>query len=59
MDRSLTLKTGRTHVARYMRPLFERVRRGEADPSFIITHRMMFDDAPDGTNCYAINRMRA
>jgi threonine dehydrogenase-like Zn-dependent dehydrogenase len=48
MNRSLTLKSGQTHVQRYMRPLLERVQSGEIDPSFVITHRLGLDDAPDG-----------
>ena len=48
MNRSLTLKTGQTHVQRYMKPLLERVQKGEIDPRFVITHRMQLDDAPDG-----------
>ena len=48
MNRSLTIKTGQAHVQRYMRPLLERIEKGEIDPSFVITHRMGLDDAPDG-----------
>jgi threonine dehydrogenase-like Zn-dependent dehydrogenase len=51
MNRSLTIKTGQTHVQRYMRPLLERIQKGEIDPTFIITHRMRLEDAPEG---YAI-----
>ena len=46
--KGLTLKTGQTHVHRYMEPLLERVESGEIDPSFIITHRMSLDEAPTG-----------
>ncbi len=46
MNRSLTIRTGQTHVHRYMHPLLERIRKGEFDPSFVITHRMALDDAP-------------
>jgi threonine dehydrogenase-like Zn-dependent dehydrogenase len=46
MNRGLTLKTGQTHMQRYMRPLLERIRKGEIDPSFIITHRLRLEDAP-------------
>jgi threonine dehydrogenase-like Zn-dependent dehydrogenase len=46
MNRSLTIKTGQTHVQRYMRPLLERIQRGEIDPPRIITHRLALDDAP-------------
>jgi len=48
MNRSLTIKSGQTHVQRYMRPLLERVQRGEIDPSFVITHRLSLDEAPQG-----------
>ena len=37
--KGLTLKMGQTHVQRYLRPLLERIERGEIDPSFVITHR--------------------
>jgi threonine dehydrogenase-like Zn-dependent dehydrogenase len=29
-----------------MRPLLERIQRGDIDPTFIITHRLRLDDAP-------------
>ena len=48
MNRSLTIKSGQAHVQRYMHPLLERIQRGDIDPSFIITHRMKLDDAPQG-----------
>jgi threonine dehydrogenase-like Zn-dependent dehydrogenase len=48
MNRSLTIKTGQTHMQRYMRPLLERVEKGEIDPSFVITHRLSLEDAPEG-----------
>jgi len=51
MNRSLKIKTGQTHVHRYLRPLLERIAGGEIDPSFIITHPMPLVDAPHG---YAI-----
>ena len=47
MNRSLTLKTGQTHVQRYLKPLLDRVQKGEIDPSVIITHRMPLEQAPD------------
>jgi threonine dehydrogenase-like Zn-dependent dehydrogenase len=48
MNRSLTFRTGQTHVQRYMRPLLEKIQQGEIDPSFIVTHTMSLDDAPRG-----------
>jgi threonine dehydrogenase-like Zn-dependent dehydrogenase len=29
-----------------MKPLLERIQKGEIDPSFVITHRTGLDDAP-------------
>ncbi len=46
-NKGLTLKMGQTHVHRYLRPLLDRVQKGEIDPSFVITHRMKLDEAPD------------
>jgi threonine dehydrogenase-like Zn-dependent dehydrogenase len=46
MNRSLTIKTGQTHVQRYMAPLLEKIRDGELDATFVITHRLPLDDAP-------------
>jgi threonine dehydrogenase-like Zn-dependent dehydrogenase len=48
MNKGLTMKTGQTHVHRYLRPLLERVQNGEIDPSFVITHRLPLDQAPQG-----------
>ena len=48
VNRSLTLKSGQCHVQRYMKPLLERIQRGDIDPTFIITHRMPLSDAPSG-----------
>lgn len=45
-EKGLQIRTGQTHMQRYIRPLLERVRRGDIDPSFIITHRGSLEDAP-------------
>ena len=47
MNRSITLRTGQCHVHRYARPLLNRIERGEIDPSFVITHRVPLEQAPD------------
>ncbi len=47
MNKGLTIRTGQTHVHRYMRPLLDRIERGEIDPSFVITHRAPLADAPE------------
>jgi threonine dehydrogenase-like Zn-dependent dehydrogenase len=48
MNRSLTLKAGQCHVHRYLRPLLERIRNGEIDPSFVISHELPLEQAPRG-----------
>jgi threonine dehydrogenase-like Zn-dependent dehydrogenase len=48
VNRSLTIRSGQCHVHRYLRPLLERIRKGEIDPSFVVTHRMRLEDAPEG-----------
>jgi threonine dehydrogenase-like Zn-dependent dehydrogenase len=52
VNKALTLKTGQTHVQRYMKPLLERIEKGEIDPSFVITHRMSLNDAPKGYDIF-------
>jgi threonine dehydrogenase-like Zn-dependent dehydrogenase len=47
MNKGLTIKTGQTHMHRYMRPLLERIEKGEIDPSFVITHRVPLEQAPE------------
>jgi threonine dehydrogenase-like Zn-dependent dehydrogenase len=48
MNRSLTIRTGQCHVHRYMKPLMERIQKGEIDPTFVITHRMPLSQAAEG-----------
>jgi threonine dehydrogenase-like Zn-dependent dehydrogenase len=48
MNRSLTIRSGQCHVQKYMKPLLERIERGDIDPTFVITHRMRLDEAPRG-----------
>ena len=46
VNRALTIKSGQTHVQRYLRPLLERIQKGEIDSTFVITHRLRLEDAP-------------
>jgi threonine dehydrogenase-like Zn-dependent dehydrogenase len=52
VNRSLTIRSGQCHVHRYLRPLLERIERGEIDPSFVITHHLSLDEAPDGFDIF-------
>ena len=47
-NKGLTFKMGQTHVHKYLKPLLKRVRSGEIDPRFVITHRMSLADAAQG-----------
>lgn len=47
MNKGLTLKTGQTHVQRYLEPLLQRIETGEIDPSFVVTHTVPIDQGPD------------
>jgi threonine dehydrogenase-like Zn-dependent dehydrogenase len=37
---------GQTHVHKYLKPLLERIERGDIDPTFVITHRFPLSEAP-------------
>lgn len=52
VNKALTIKSGQTHMHKYMRPLLEKIQKGEIDPSFIITHRMRLEDAPHGYDIF-------
>lgn len=47
INRGLTFRMGQTPVQRYLRPLLERIEKGEIDPSFLITHKLKLSDGPD------------
>jgi threonine dehydrogenase-like Zn-dependent dehydrogenase len=46
VGKALTLKTGQTHVQKYLAPLMKRIADGEVDPSFLITHRIGLEEGP-------------
>lgn len=47
VNKALTMKSGQTHVHRYLQPLLERIEKDQIDPSAIITHRLPLSEAPD------------
>ena len=47
MNKGLTMRTGQTHMHKYMRPLLARIEAWESDPSFVITHRVPLEKAPE------------
>src|SRR4051812_8955746 len=56
MNRAITIKTGQTHVQRYMRPLLERIQKGEIDSTFVISHRLPLDQAPEAFDMFVKKR---
>jgi threonine dehydrogenase-like Zn-dependent dehydrogenase len=52
VNKGLTIKSGQTHVQRYLRPLLERIERREIDPSYIITHHLSLEEAPKGYDIF-------
>ncbi|TWT94125.1 Glutathione-independent formaldehyde dehydrogenase [Botrimarina colliarenosi] len=48
MNKGLTIKTGQTHVHKYVPKLLDEIRQGRIDPSFVITHRLPLSEAPHG-----------
>jgi threonine dehydrogenase-like Zn-dependent dehydrogenase len=45
--KGITMKMGQTNMHNYMRPLLERIEKGQIDPSYIISHRITLDEAPE------------
>jgi threonine dehydrogenase-like Zn-dependent dehydrogenase len=45
--KGITMKMGQTNMHNYMRPLLDRVEKGQIDPSYIISHRITLDEAPE------------
>ena len=52
MAKGLTIRTGQTHVQRYMKLLMQKIESGEIDPSFVITHRVGLEDAPSAYDMF-------
>ncbi|HMC73590.1 MAG TPA: zinc-dependent alcohol dehydrogenase [Terriglobales bacterium] len=46
MNKALTMKTGQTHMMRFMKPLLDHIEKGDIDPSFVISHRVPIQQAP-------------
>lgn len=48
MQKGLTLKTGQTHVQHYLPGLLDAIMEGKIDTTFLISHRLPLEQAPDG-----------
>jgi threonine dehydrogenase-like Zn-dependent dehydrogenase len=47
MEKGLTLKTGQTHVHRYLQPLLALIEEGKIDTTFLISHHAPLDQAAE------------
>jgi threonine dehydrogenase-like Zn-dependent dehydrogenase len=50
--KGLTFKMGQTQMHKYLKPLLERVQKGDIDPSFVITHTLPLSEAPHGYDIF-------
>ena len=47
MEKGLTMKTGQTHVHRYLKPLLEKIEEGKIDTTFLISHHAPLEQAAE------------
>jgi threonine dehydrogenase-like Zn-dependent dehydrogenase len=47
MEKGLTMKTGQTHVHRYLKPLLKLIEEGKIDTTFLISHHAPLERAPE------------
>jgi threonine dehydrogenase-like Zn-dependent dehydrogenase len=45
--KGITMKMGQTNMHNYMKPLLDRIEKGQIDPSYIISHRITLQQAPE------------
>jgi threonine dehydrogenase-like Zn-dependent dehydrogenase len=48
MEKGLSVKTGQTHVQKYLPQLLEMIGEEKIDTTFLISHRLPLEDAPKG-----------
>jgi threonine dehydrogenase-like Zn-dependent dehydrogenase len=46
VNKALTIRSGQTHVQRYLKPLLELIEKGSIDPAFVVSHRLPLEEAP-------------
>jgi len=50
--KALTFRMGQTHMHKYMPKLLEHIQKGDIDPTFVITHRLSLQQAPDAYSTF-------
>ena len=56
MEKGVQVKTGQTHVQRYLKPLLEKIEEGELDTTFLISHTLPLEDAAKGYKNFRENQ---
>src|SRR3982751_1006928 len=56
MEKGLTLKTGQTHVQHYMPGLLNAIMEGKIDTTFLISHTLPLEQAPQGYKMFHDNQ---
>lgn len=56
MEKGLQLRSGQTHVQRYMKDLLARIEDGSVDTTFLISHRLSLEEAPRGYRNFKDNQ---
>jgi threonine dehydrogenase-like Zn-dependent dehydrogenase len=53
MEKGLTVRSGQTHVQKYLPQLLAMIREGKIDTTFLISHRLPLEKAADGYRMFA------
>jgi threonine dehydrogenase-like Zn-dependent dehydrogenase len=56
MEKGLQIRTGQTHVQKYLRPLLDLIGEGVIDTTFLISHRLPLEQAPEGYKMFKENQ---
>ncbi len=56
MQKGLTMRTGQTHVQKYLPGLLEMIRDNRIDTTFLISHRMPLEKGPDAYRKFAFEQ---
>lgn len=56
MEKGLQIRTGQTHVQAYTAELLDLIQNGTLDTTFLISHRLPLEQAPDGYKCFHDNQ---
>lgn len=56
MEKGLEIRSGQTHVQKYTSDLLRRIQEGEIDTTFLISHRLPLEDAPEGYKNFRDNQ---